>query len=226
MSATEIPELDTRNLVFRTIYEMVPPAIYDPIGKLVMRLGRVWREQFEFGISIVDMLYIPKFNLALFDEPMSQEQWDELRRLGADESVGIASASVGYERRGGIFLGIVKTETFKGIGLRGQEMLQLNHRSESQEEYKFWPEGLAGRDQAIAKYFLEYLGFLLTTYEPSQSLERSSLGRPTECGVAIRQDLLDYIGADAFSCCELLEDGLTIVLRKDVWVQKGVKNAS
>ena len=213
----KIPELDVKNLIFKSIFEMQPPFAFDPIAKLDMPTGRNFREKFEFGYSFVSLFYTPHLSLTDLEGPYDEESQKAVSAKTAN-SAEIVRALVGYERRGSRFVGLVRLENFYGIGQSDQSIYHGEGRySEDDPGYSFWPADKPGRDKAVALYFLKRLAFELVRPEYDARLDGYPSDCVTHCGVCIDKPLLDFVGRDAFPHREELDPIYTLVCCQEVW---------
>lgn len=217
MTNKTIPELDVKNLIFKSITESQPPFNFDPIAKLHMPTGEKFREKFEFGCSFVSLYYTPYLSLADLEGPYDEESQIAVSAKTAD-SAEIVRALVGYERRGSRFVGLVRLENFYGIGQPDQSIDHGHGRyAEDDPGYRFWLVDKPGRNRAVALYFLKRLAFALMRFEYDVRQDRYPPDCVTHCGVCIDKPLLDFVGHDAFPRREELDPIYTLVCCQEVW---------
>lgn len=221
MNIQKIPELDIKNLVFKTTSELLPPIAFDPIAKLVLGHGRMFMERYQFGLSHMSLAYAPHLTPEDFDGPYDEE-CQRIVNAKARDSAEIAEVLVGYERRGSRFVGLVRLEDFKGIGLADQALRvgSAADRTEDDPGYRFWPVDEPGRDRAIAIYFLKRLAVALVLKEMSGRDSRYPPGSVTHCAICIDKPLLDFVGHDAFPQRDQLDAIYTVVCSQEVWHAK------
>ena len=213
----KIPELDVKNLIFKSLAESRPPFDFDPTAKLDMSTGRKFMEEFEFGCSFVSLFYAPHLSLTDLDGPYDEESQKAVSAM-AHNSAEIVRALVGYERRGSRFVGLVRLEKFYGIGQPDQSIGHSHGRySEDDPGYSFWPVDKPGRDKAVVLYFLKRLAFALVRPEYAARLDSYPSDCVTHCGVCIDKPLLDFVGHDAFPHREELDPIYTLVCCQEVW---------
>jgi hypothetical protein len=226
MSVTEIPILDPKNIIVRGHGDHPTEFyIFDPVAKLSLVTGRLWQQRLDqFDTCTRPVLecwiaYAPDYTRELFTEPMRQEQWDCIDKLGVgiggDSCIQIARRSLELTVKNKRALYVVRARGFVGIGIPNEDIGSdtAPYRDHvGDPKYKFWPDGTIKQDFHAAQYYLHMMFAHQSANFPYRH-QNSSEEFITNFGVAIDRALADFIGLGTFPNAEQIDDDLILVLK-------------
>lgn len=128
-------------------------------------------------------------------------------------SVPLASLTILYKYIDDMLMGFIKTDSFYGINSR-LVATDFSRQNEGYPGFEFWPEGMPGRDKAIATYMLHGLIPMIERYEATKT-RGAAASRMNRIAIAIDKRLMDLTGPEAFPFNEHVDENFTMIFKGD-----------